>query len=81
MIQTLLKYVGAVKCTAGTTYLGSAFTLGNIMQMKTVDIRVGISGMPAFLTKFDDLAYVDTTADYTFDKDCVIAFCTAVEVV
>lgn len=81
MAQTLLKYVGSAECKSGTTYLGSAFTLGNVMKMKSEGVRVGISGMPAFLTSFDDEAYLDVTADYTFDKDCVIAFCEVVEVI
>ena len=80
MLQSLLKYVGSVKCTAGETYAGSAFTLGNIMQMKTKAVQVSVAGGPAFLITFDDLAYVDTTANYTFNKDCIIAFCEMVEV-
>ena len=62
-------------------YLGSAITLGNVMQMKTNNVKVSISGMPYFNITYDDVGYVDATATYVFDKDCVIALGSMVEVV
>ena len=79
-VQFLLKYSGSQSMVAGTPYNGADFSLGNVMQMKTVNVRVSIGGMDGFLISFDDIAYVDTTTTYTFDQNCTIAFGTAIEV-
>ena len=79
--QFILKYTGAFKATAMTQYLGSAFAVENIMQMKTSGVRASVNGSPLFDVSFDDMTFVDTTATYSFDKDCIIATGTMVEVV
>ncbi len=75
-----IKYTGSLTCKRGTKYFGNAFTLGNLMQMKTKGVKVSISSMDAFDVSFNDYGYVDTTATYTFSKDCILAFGDVVEV-
>lgn len=79
--QPILKYTGSATCVKGTPYLGSTFTLGNVMQMKTENVSVSLDGTDAFLISFDDYAYVDATVTYTFNKDCIVAFADMTEVV
>lgn len=79
--QFILKYTGAFKASAGTKYLGSAFVNENVMQMKTHGVQASVNNSPMFDVTFDDLTYVDATATYTFNKDCIIATGTMTEVV
>jgi len=80
-VQFVMKYTGAVECTAGVPYDGSAFTLGNVMQMKTKNVKVIMNSSGAgFDIRYDDVGYVDVTATYTFDSNCTIAFGAMVEV-
>lgn len=80
-VQFVMQYVGALECDAGVPYAGSSFTLGNVMQMKTNNVKVIMNSSGAgFDIKYDDIGYVDTTATYTFDTACTIAFGAMIEV-
>ena len=81
-VQHITKYTGSIECLAGVPYDGSAFSLGNVMQMKTQKVKVIINSEGAgFDIKYDDVGYVDITATYTFSINCTIAFGAMVEVV
>ncbi|MEA3344321.1 MAG: hypothetical protein U9Q16_01395 [Patescibacteria group bacterium] len=78
----LIKYTGSIEVDKGVPYAGSSVSLGNVLQMKTKGVSVVInSSGPAFTITYDDLAFLDATATYTFNKDCIIAIGDMVEVV
>ena len=70
----IMKYAGAAEFTAGTSYDGSALDLGTTMQMKTSGVSVSVDGTIGFPIGYDDVAFLNTGATYTFSKDCVVAF-------
>lgn len=75
MAQNLLiKYQGAVSVKANVPVQGSQFIAGTVLIMKTEGVYVSISGTDAFLIQKGDFSVVDTSATYTFTKDCIIAF-------
>ena len=81
MSQFLHKYTGSMQCVAGTSYAGSAITLGTVLQMKTIGITLSINSTTAFAFKYDDTTFIDSTATYTFSEDCVLAISDMTEVV
>lgn len=81
MSQFIQKYTGSMLCVAGTAYLGSAITLGTILQMKTKSVKLSINSTTAFDFTYGDSTFIDTTATYTFSEDCVLAISALTEVV
>ena len=81
-IQSVIKYTGSIQALKGEPYAGSDFSFGNVMQMKTkgVSVILNSNGL-GFRVLFDDIGYVDATATYTFDRDCIIAFGEMIEVI
>ncbi len=79
--QFIMKYTGSASVQKGKAYTGTDMSSsGNVLQMKTEKVSVSISGNPMFLTTFGDLSYLDDTATYIFDKDCIVAVGEMVEV-
>ncbi len=73
-VQFVLKYTGSMEVKAGDQLLGSSISIGNVLQMKTKGVKVIINNTGVmFPITYDDLSYLDATATYTFDKDCIIA--------
>ena len=79
--QFVLKYTDSLQVKKGDTYSGSLFSAGTVLKMKTENVNVSINDGIAFKTSFDDEAYVDVTATYKFDRDCVLAIGIMTEVV
>jgi len=79
-VYYLVKYNRAMEVKAGVKVLGSSVTGGNVLIMKTKNVNASVNGSVAFPVSYNEMSYLDTTAYYTFDKDCIIAIGEAVEV-
>lgn len=78
----ILQYVASASVTGGKLYNSSDFTgIGNILQMKTKNVNVSIDGNVMFSTSFDDTSFIENGHTYVFDRDCVVAIASMVEVV
>lgn len=71
--QIAIQYTGSYSIVGGESYPATSFALGNVLQMKTKDVKVSIDKTPDFPISYDDLAYVNTGSAYRFNKDCIIA--------
>jgi len=78
-VYHVVKYKGAIEVKAGVKLNGSDVTGGNVLIMKTKDVRGSVNGSVAFPINFNEMSYLDTNAYYTFDRDCIIAVCEVVE--
>ena len=70
----LIKYKGAKAIKANTPVLGSSFPTATALIMKTEGVNASVNGTDAFPVQFNDISVMDTSATYTFTKDCVVAF-------
>jgi len=80
--QQLLKYTGSLLAKKGTQYSGDDFSLGNVFQVKSKNVKLILnSNGVAFDIPYEGIIYVNTDVTYTFSSDCVLAFADMIEVV
>lgn len=79
-VQPVVKYSGTFTAIKGELYLGSSFTLGNVMEIKT-NSSVSIGGTDAFSVSIGDTLYIHPDKTYLFTSDCLLLFGEVMEII